>query len=150
MQGGKDALLRLLPLRALPGVNTTLGGELQTVPTPGGAALFREPAVWRGTWVFVADDAGTQAWRLQGGRLHSVWSNGNGGTSPVVAAGTCSSPRRPAAVHVYRAASGEEVASLPFGEAHWQSPIVADGRVVVAEGNANDHATSGVLDIYRR
>jgi len=32
---------------------------------------------------------------------------------------------------------------------HWQSPIVADGRVAVAEGDANEHATSGVLDIYR-
>jgi hypothetical protein len=31
---------------------------------------------------------------------------------------------------------------------HWQSPIVDGGRVIAAEGNANDHATSGVLDIY--
>jgi hypothetical protein len=32
---------------------------------------------------------------------------------------------------------------------HWQSPIVVDGRVAMPEGSANDHATSGVLDIYR-
>jgi hypothetical protein len=32
---------------------------------------------------------------------------------------------------------------------HWQSPIVADGRVIVAEGNANEHVTTGVLDIYK-
>ena len=38
--------------------------------------------------------------------------------------------------------------TLPSGGVHWQSPIVADGRVAIGEGNANDHATSGVLDIY--
>jgi hypothetical protein len=52
-------------------------------------------------------------------------------------------------VSVYVPTSGRRVAELPFGDRHWQSPIVADGRVAVAEGNANDHATSGVLDIYR-
>ena len=29
------------------------------------------------------------------------------------------------------------------------SPIVADGRIALPEGNSNDHTTSGVLDIYR-
>jgi hypothetical protein len=32
---------------------------------------------------------------------------------------------------------------------HWQSPIIANGHVAMPEGNANDHATTGVLDIYR-
>ena len=45
--------------------------------------------------------------------------------------------------------TGTEVANLPSGNVHWQSPIVADGRVAMPEGNANDHATTGVLDIYR-
>ena len=27
--------------------------------------------------------------------------------------------------------------------------VVVDGRVALPEGNANDHATSGVLDIWR-
>ena len=52
-------------------------------------------------------------------------------------------------VRVYLPASGKLVASLPTGPVHWQSPIVADGRVVMPEGNANDHATTGVLDVYR-
>ena len=147
VQGGKDGKLRLLQLHGLPGPNRKLGGELQTVPTPGGAALFTEPAVWQGTQVFVADAAATGAWRLQGGRLHSMWSNGNGGTSPVVA-GDLLFVAGSGAIHVYAAATGKEVGSLPIGDVHWQSPIVADGRVVVAEGNANDHATTGVLDIF--
>ena len=53
------------------------------------------------------------------------------------------------AVHVYVPTSGRLVATLPSGSVHWQSPIVVDGRVAIAEGNANDHATTGVLDIFR-
>ena len=52
-------------------------------------------------------------------------------------------------VKVYIPASGKLVTSLPLDGVHWQSPIVADGRVAVAQGNANDHQTSGVLNIYR-
>jgi PQQ-like domain len=149
VQSGKDGELRLLRLDRLPGVNKRLGGELQTVPTPDGSALFSEPAVWQGTWIFVADDSGTQAWRLVNGRLHSVWSNSVSGTSPVIV-GNLVFIATGGAVHVYLAANGRQVASLSLGaEVHWQSPIVADGRIAVAEGNANDHQTSGVLDIYR-
>jgi len=147
VQGGKDAKLRLLQLHRLPGVNDRLGGELQTVSTPGG--LFSEPAVWQGKWVFLATDGGTAAWLLKGGQLHAVWSNGNSGTSPVVA-GNLLYVAGNGSVHVYVPTSGREIASLQTGSVHWQSPIVADGHVVVAEGNANEHATTGVLDIFSR
>jgi hypothetical protein len=50
---------------------------------------------------------------------------------------------------VYTPSTGKLVGDLPIGDAHWQSPIVVDGRIADAEGNANDHLTSGVLDIYR-
>jgi len=146
-QGGKDGRLRLLRLASLPGVNARLGGELQTVATPGAAALFSAPAVWQGTWLFVADGAGTQAWRLRGGRLHAAWSNANGGTSPVVAGGLLYVAGS-GGINVYLPTSGRLLASLPIGTVHWESPIVADGRVIATEGNSNDHATSGVLDIY--
>jgi len=148
VQGGKDGKLRLLQLHKLPGVYSKTGGELQTVPTPGGSMLFSAPAVWRGKWAFVSDDSGTMAWLLRGGRLHAVWSNGNGGTSPVIA-GNLLYVAGSGSVHVYVPTSGKAVANLPSGSVHWQSPIVADGRVAMPEGNANDHATSGALDIYR-
>jgi hypothetical protein len=148
VQGGKDGILRLLQLHRLPGVNARTGGELQTVPAPGSSGLFSEPAVWRGRWVFVATSAGTEALLFKGGRLHPVWSNHTGGTSPVVA-GSLLYVAGDGAVHVYVPTSGREVASLPSGGVHWQSPIVADGRVAMPEGDANQHATSGVLDIYR-
>jgi hypothetical protein len=148
VQGGKDAKIRLLNLRRLPGVNTVKGGELQTVSTPGGQMMFSAPAIWKGTWVFVSTSGGTQAWRLVGGRLRSVWSNGTGGTSPVVA-GSLLYVGGDGSLNVYTAATGKLLRSLPTGSIHWQSPIVAAGRVAIAEGNANDHATTGVLDIYR-
>ena len=148
VQGGKDGLLRLLQLHRLPGANARTGGELQTLPAPGSTDVFTEPAVWQGKWVFVATSAGTEALLFKGGRLHPVWSNHTGGTSPVVA-GSLLYVAGDGAVRVYVPTSGRLVTTLTTGAVHWQSPIVADGRVAVAEGNANDHATSGVLDIYR-
>jgi PQQ-like domain len=147
LQGGKDGKLRLLQLDKLPGVNTTTGGELQTVATPGGSLLFSEPAIWKGTWAFVSSSGGTQAWRLEGDRLVGAWSNGNSGNSPVLA-GALLYVAGSGGIHVYVPDSGKDVATLSIGSLHWQSPIVADGRVIIGEGNANDHATSGVLDIF--
>lgn len=148
VQGGKDGKLRLLNLHRLPGPGPRTGGELQTLPVPGSVDMFSEPAVWKGKWVFIATGAGTEALILRGGRLHPVWSNHNDGTSPVVV-GNLLYVAGSDSVRVYVPTSGKQVATLPTGNVHWQSPIVADGRVAVAEGNANDHATTGVLDIYR-
>ncbi len=117
------------------------------MPTPGGVAMFSVPAIWKGKWVFVSDSSGTVAWLLRGGRLHAMWSNGNGGTSPVVA-GNLLYVAGSGGIHVYVPTSGRDVTTLPAGSLHWQSPIVVGGRVIVAEGNANEHATSGILDIY--
>ncbi len=148
VQGGKDGILRLLQLHRLPGANTRTGGEVQTLPAPGSAGVFSEPAVWKGRWIFVSTSAGTEALLFKGGRLHPVWSNHTAGTSPALA-GSLLFIAGDGAVHVYVPTSGREVATLPSGAVHWQSPIVADGRVAVTEGNANDHSTTGVLDIYR-
>ncbi len=148
VQGGKDGLLALVALARLPGTSAATGGELQSVQAPGQAQIYSTPAVWRSSWLFVATGSGTAAWRLRGGRLHEVWSNGLAGTSPVLAGGLLY-VEGSGGIAVYLPASGHKLAELPLGEAHWQSPVVADGRVVAAEGNANDHATRGVLDIYR-
>jgi hypothetical protein len=53
-------------------------------------------------------------------------------------------------LNVYLPGSGSLVTTLPAGGGHWNSPIVVDGHVALPEGNANDHATSGVLDIWSR
>jgi hypothetical protein len=148
VQGGKDGKVRLLQLHRLPGVNTRVGGELQTISTPGGSGLFSVPAIWKGKWVFLSTEGGTAAWLLRGGRLQAVWSNGNGGTSPVLA-GNLLYVAGNGSVNVYVPTTGKQVATLPSGPVHWQSPIVANGHVVMPEGNANEHATTGVLNIYR-
>ncbi len=148
VQGGKDGLLRLLQLHRLPGANARTGGELQTLAAPGSTDVFTAPAVWRDRWVFVTTAAGTEALLFKSGRLRPVWSNHTGGTSPVVA-GSLLYIAGEGSVRVYVPTSGRLLATLATGTVHWQSPIVADGRVAVAEGDANEHATSGVLDIYR-
>jgi putative pyrroloquinoline-quinone binding quinoprotein len=147
VQGGKDGKLRLLSLAKLDGVNSQTGGELQTVSTPGGDALFSAPAVWQGKWVFVATTSGTAAWMLNGGQLEQAWSNSNGGTSPVVAGGLLY-VEGSGGIAVYIPNTGRQIHDLALGDVHWQSPIVADHRVIAAEGNANDHSTRGVLDVY--
>ncbi|MHB8469448.1 MAG: PQQ-binding-like beta-propeller repeat protein, partial [Gaiellaceae bacterium] len=152
VQGGKDGKVRVLRVARMRGGRPHVGGEAQIVSTPAGAALFTAPAVWHvssNTWLFVADGGGTAAWRFAGGRLVPAWRNGSGGTSPVVAGGLLWVYDPGGGLNVYAPASGRLLAALPAGRGHWNSPIVVDGRVALPEGDANDHAQSGVLDIWR-
>jgi outer membrane protein assembly factor BamB len=153
VQGGKDGKLRLLDLDRLNGTagpaGPRLGGELQSISTPGGGDVLTAPAV-SGSRVFVADDAGTAAYQLGADRrLHTAWHNGTSGTSPVIAGGLLYVyDQSGGALDVYRPANGALLASLPTGSGHWNSPIVVGGRVIVPEGNYMSHASSGVVDVY--
>jgi hypothetical protein len=152
VQGGKDGRIRLLSLARMRAPGAHRGGELQVVSTPSGSDLFTAPAVRRTktrTWLFAADNGATQAWVLRNGRLRSVWRDGQGGTSPVVAGGLLWVYGPGGSLRVYVPGTGRLVTTLAAGPGHWNSPIVADGRVALPEGNANDHATTGVLDIWR-
>jgi hypothetical protein len=151
-QGGKDGKIRLLSVARMRGAAPHRGGELQVVSTPSGTDLFTAPAVWHranATWLFAADNGGTAAWRFRNGRLTQAWRNGTGGTSPIVAGGLLWVYDPGGGLAVYVPGTGRRVATLAAGSGHWSSPIVVDGRVALPEGNANDHATSGVLDIWR-
>src|SRR5207249_6094365 len=151
-QGGKDGSIRLLQFGRTRGAAPRRGGEVQVVPTPSGTDLFTAPAVFHSgstTWMFAADDGGTAAWTLSSGRLKQMWRNGNGGTSPVVAGGLLYVYDPGGGLRIYRAETGQQVAVLESGGGHWNSPIVVDGRIALPEGNANQHRTSGVLDIWR-
>jgi outer membrane protein assembly factor BamB len=154
--GGKDGVLRVLDLPHLdghaPSSHEVLGGEAQRLSVPGGGELLSEPAVWHHggeTAVFVAGVKGTSAFALRGGRLRPLWENGNGGTSPVLAGGLLY-VYDPAGggINVYRPGSPRPVARLPGSPGHWNSPIVADGHVIEPEGDANEHALSGTLDLF--
>jgi len=150
-QGGKDALIRLLGIAAIAGAAPRVGNELQTVPTPSRNDLFTAPAVWHDgaeTWLFAADGGATTAWRLVNGQLAQVWSNPTGGTSPVVAGRLLFVYNPNGGLRVYDPKTGNQIANLPCGGGHWNSPIVVDGRIALPEGDANAHATSGVLNIW--
>ena len=151
-QGGKDDVIRLLKWSAMQGTTAHKGGEAQTVSTPSGTRLFTAPAVWHDgstTWLFAADNGGTQAWTVSGGQLASAWSNANGGTSPVVADGLVFVYGPTGGLRIYQARTGNLVTTLACGSGHWNSPIVVDGMIALPEGNANNHSTSGLLDIWR-
>ncbi|MGH8234883.1 MAG: PQQ-binding-like beta-propeller repeat protein [Rhodanobacteraceae bacterium] len=150
-QGGKDGKIRLLSRKAIAGTAPHKDHELQIVSTPSGKDLFTQPSVWKHdgqTWMFAADNGATEAWRLEHGRLKEQWKNGSGGTSPFEAGGLLFVYARPDGLNVYQAASGKLVTTLPCGPGHWNSPIVLQGKIILPEGNANDHATRGVLDIW--
>ncbi len=153
---GKDGILRVLALSRLsghpPSSPRTLGGEVQQLSIPGGGELFSTPAVWHRqghTTMFVADENGTAAYVLRGGRLYEAWANGIPGTSPVMAAGLLYVyDLSSGGIEVYRPGSGQPIAKLPGAPGHWNSPIVADGHVVEPEGNGNDHRLSGTLELF--
>jgi hypothetical protein len=150
-QGGKAGLIGVLSVQGIAGTAAHSGGELQSVPTPSGTRMLTAAAVWRHgaeTWLFAADNGGTAAWALKDGKLVSMWKNGNGGTSPVVAGGLLYVYDPRGGLRVYDAEKGGQIADLESGGGHWNSPIVVDGRIALPEGNANQHSSSGVLDIW--
>ena len=159
VQGGKAGVLDLLDLGRLNGTtggpSGRLGGQVDQIQSPGGDQVFTAPAVWShdgGIWVFVGDGSGTSAYVVTGGaahpRLRVAWKSGSGGTSPVIAAGLLYVYDPGGSLDIYLPTSGRRLVSLPAGGGHWNSPIVVGGRVIVPVGNANDHATSGTLDIF--
>ena len=150
-QGGKDAVIRMLSLAAITGAEPHTGNELETVSTPSHGMLFTAPAVWRGrgdSWMFVADTGGTAVWRISGYQLTQIWSNTTAGTNPVLAGGLLYVYDPNGGLHIYDPSNGHSIATLSCGRGHWNSPIVVDGKIALPEGNANEHATAGILDIW--
>jgi hypothetical protein len=152
-QSGKDGMIRLLSVSAMRQTGSHKGGEAQMTSAPSTTAVFTAPAVWHApggtTWLFAANGSGTGAWTLSGGQLQSAWSNGNSGTSPVLAGGLLYVFDPNGGVRVYIPQTGRQVTRLDCGGGHWNSPIVVDGMVVVPEGNSNSDSKSGVLDVFR-
>lgn len=147
VQGGKDQNLRLLNLDNLSGQGGPghVGGEVSGSlnPVPQGGSVLTQPAVWTNpadstTWVFVANANGISGLQLSVDSagipsLNPVWQNGGAGTSPIVANGI-----------VYYAGSGFVQALNPadgtvlwqdtsVGAIHWESPVVANGMLYVAD-----------------
>jgi outer membrane protein assembly factor BamB len=150
VEGGKDAILKLLNRAALPGV----GGELQEVDLPGG--LFSAPAIWgdgsSNPWIFLGFSDTVTAYRLQtsssgASMLHNAWQvnpgNSSGeGSSPVVANGILFVAFSSNLVAL-NAATGAQLWSSAqgggpnVGSIHWESPIVVNGWVYCSDQSGN-------------
>jgi len=81
-----------------------------------------------------------------GGELQTIAAPGK--TAVFTAPAVWQDGRETGGLRVYDPRSGSVLATLAAGQGHWNSPIVADGRVILPEGNANDHSRTGVIDIY--
>jgi outer membrane protein assembly factor BamB len=149
VQGGKDAILKLVNRAALPGV----GNELQLIDLPGG--LFSTPAVWTDAsnhdWIFLGFSNVVEGYRLQtnshgASRLSLIWqssagSTGGEGTSPVVADGIVFVAFDNAVVAL-NARNGKQLwssaqhgARRTIGPVHWESPIVVNGWLYCSDEN---------------
>ncbi|MBV8068162.1 MAG: PQQ-binding-like beta-propeller repeat protein [Candidatus Eremiobacteraeota bacterium] len=151
VQGGKDAVLKLINRQALPGV----GNELQLIDLPQG--LFSSPAVWTdassNAWIFLGFSYVVEAYRLQTNgsgesQLVMIWQSSPGqtngeGTSPVVANGIVFIAFD-GAIFALNALTGKLLwdsakygSGKAFGPVHWQSPIVVNGWLYCSDLNGN-------------
>ncbi|MDX6666630.1 MAG: hypothetical protein QOK04_10, partial [Solirubrobacteraceae bacterium] len=160
IQSGKDAIIRLLDVRRLngrtgkPGVRT--GGDLQAIrfaPTAG-HGIFSTPAVAQENGrvtLFVANGDATAAFTVTGRspRLRYLWRRPTAGTSPILAGGLLYVyDYKRGALNVYDPRTGDRFASLPAEKGHWNTPVIADGRILLGEGNANRRFTVGTMSLY--
>ena len=148
VQGGKDALLRLINLDNLSGQGQTgkTGGEVFSMGMPGGGGILTQPAVWTNpldgrVWVFVSNGSGLAGLEfvLDGTgnpSLQSRWTAGSG-TSPIVANGVLYYARG-GLISALNPTSGSLLwSSSQIGGIHWQSPIVANGVLYIEDQSGN-------------
>jgi len=150
LQSGKDSKIRLVNLSNFSGAGGpghTAGevGPIMNVPQGGG--VLTTPAVWvsptdGSTWAFIANNNGISGLKLglgAGGvpQLTVAWQKTGGGFSPLVANNV-----------LYYAGSNNLRALDPttgnllwsdttIGSIHWQSPMVANGVLYLADGSAH-------------
>ena len=146
VQSGKDGKLHVLRAQKL-------GQEVQTLPAPGGGSMIAGyPALWKhgdNTTLFAATDAGTAAYAITAtGRLRPLWQNSTAGTSPIVAGGLLYVYDPSGTLNVYQPMTGAVIARLAADHGHWNAPVITDGRIALPTGDANDHSTSGILNLY--
>jgi outer membrane protein assembly factor BamB len=154
VQAGKEGLLRLLNRRNLSGQGGPghLGGELQTLDAPDHCPVLTQPAVWTdpaggAIWVFVSNSCAIGGYQVitssQGvTRLHLMWSVGIGATSPLVAGGVLFAATANNGLVALDPSNGRRLWSSAdpaaggnIGAIHWESPIVAGGRLYCADEN---------------
>jgi outer membrane protein assembly factor BamB len=141
VQGGKDAILRLLNRIHLGGI----GNALQNVNLSD--KLFSAPAVWSDhgmTLVIIDLSDGVYAYKMvtENGRsrLAKAWQTDVAstyeGTSPIVSSGIVFVAGSSALVAL-DAKDGHRLWSHIVGRIHWESPIVANGTLYCSDEDGN-------------
>lgn len=150
VQGGKDAMLRLLNLDNLSGQGGLghTGGEVGTViSVPQGGEVLTQPAVWvnpsdSSTWVFVANGSGISGLKLtldisNTPKLQSIWQKADPGSSPILANGVLFYAGG-GIIRALNPTNGNLLWSdTQIGGIHWESPIVANGVLYVTDESRN-------------
>lgn len=148
VQGGKDGLLRLINLDRLSGqagVGHT-GGEVFSMPAPMGGLILPQPAVWvnptdHTTWVFVSDEAGSAGLQLTNSptgdpSLVEKWTSAWGSSSLVVNGVVFIA--RSNLIAALNATDGSLLWSdTRIGSIHWESPMVANGKLYITDQSGN-------------
>jgi hypothetical protein len=138
VQGGKDAMLRLLNLDDLSGSGGpgNTGGEVGgAFAVPQGGQVLATPAMWTNPadgshWVFIVNAEGASGMKLgigSGGvpMLTSVWTTETNGVLYYAASNK---------LRAFTPTSGALLWSdTEIGGVHWESPIVADGSLYVMD-----------------
>lgn len=157
VQGGKDGVLRLVNRKNMSGAGGPghVGGELQTISTPGGNGcdIFAQPAVWTDpatgqVWVFVADGCKLGAFKVvtDGNgvtQLQAAWTLSRSGTSPIVAngvlfiatSGTLWALNPTTGATAWSSAQASAGGSI--GSIHWESPIAVGNTVYCSDENGH-------------
>ena len=150
-QGGKDGWIRLVQFGRTRGRTSARRGSAAGADSIRDRSVHRAGGVACGgaTWMFAADNGGTAAWTLTGGRLVEKWKNGNGGTSPVLAGGLLYVYDPDGGLFVYEPATGRAITNSMREADTGTVPSSWTAMIVLPEGNSNQHKTSGVLDIWR-
>jgi len=148
VQAGKDGELRLLNLDNLSGQGTVgkTGGELSgDTNVPQGGEVLTQPATWTdpntGTvWVFVANDSGISGLKVVSNSsgvpvFGAHWTVNTSCTSPIIANNIlyCATGQL---IQALNPTTGSQLwKNTTIGGIHWQSPIVANGVLYVADNS---------------
>jgi outer membrane protein assembly factor BamB len=149
VQCGKDQLLRLLNIDNLSGQGSIghTGGEIGApISVPQGGEVLTTPAVWTAlngdTWVFVVTGSGISGLKLLVDgtghpSLSNVWTNLQGGFSPLVANGVLYYAGS-SLLHALNPLTGASLwNSSLIGGIHWESPVIADGVLYITDESAH-------------
>jgi|HubBroStandDraft_3_1064219.scaffolds.fasta_scaffold16755_2 outer membrane protein assembly factor BamB len=146
VQAGREGELHLLDRDDLSrqGGPGHIAGEVEPVAVPQGGPVETAPAVWVNphdgtTWIFFVNDNGISAMQLfvdaaGNPTIFPQWTkSGGGGSSPVLAHGVLFYAGT-AGLQALDPASGAVLYAHPGpGPIHWESPIVVNGRVYLAD-----------------